>query len=88
MGWQAVANEVSIAVENARLIEETEKRAQRERLVSDISSRMFAANDLETIVQIAGEELSRILRVNRTEVTVGPAFAESAIETAVRSKQA
>jgi GAF domain-containing protein len=85
---QAVANEVSMAVENARLIEETEKRAQRERLVSDISSRMFAANDLETIVQIAGEELSRILRVSRTEVTVESAFAELAIATAVRSKQA
>jgi GAF domain-containing protein len=85
---QAVANEVSIAVENARLMEETEKRARRERLVSDISSRMFAANDLETIVQIAGEELSRILRVSRTEVTVGPALAEPAAGTAVRSKPA
>lgn len=84
---QAVANEVSIAVENARLSEETEKRVQRERLVSDISSRMFAANDPEAIVQIAGEELSRILRVSRTEVTVGAAFAEPATATVVRSKQ-
>ncbi len=67
---QAVAGEVAIAIENARLIEQTERRAQRERLVADISGRMFAANDLETIVQIAGEELSRILRVKNTTVRV------------------
>ncbi len=65
---ETVASELSIAVENARLIEETERRAERERLVADISSRMFASNDLETIVQIAGDELGRILRVDRAAI--------------------
>jgi GAF domain-containing protein len=65
---ETVASELSIAVENARLIEETERRAERERLVADISSRMFASNDMETIVQIAGNELGRILHLSRTKV--------------------
>jgi GAF domain-containing protein len=67
---QAVADQVALALDNARLIEETQQRAERERLVADISSRMFAANDLETIVQIASEELGRILKVKQTTVTV------------------
>ena len=67
---QAVADQVALALDNARLIEETQQRAERERLVADISSRMFAANDLETIVQIASEELGRILQVKQTTVTV------------------
>jgi GAF domain-containing protein len=67
---QAVADQVALALDNARLIEETQQRAERERLVADISSRMFAANDLESIVQIAGEELGRILQVKQTTVTV------------------
>ena len=67
---QAVADQVALALDNARLIEETQRRAERERLVADISSRMFAANDLETIVQIAGEELGRILQVKQTTVKV------------------
>jgi len=67
---QAVADQVALALDNARLIEETQQRAERERLVADISSRMFAANDLETIVQIAGEELSRVLQVKQTTVKV------------------
>lgn len=67
---QAVADQVALALDNARLIEETQQRAERERLVADVSSRMFAANDLESIVQIAGEELGRILQVKQTTVTV------------------
>jgi GAF domain-containing protein len=67
---QAVADQVALALDNARLIEETQQRAERERLVADISSRMFAANDLETIAQIAGEELGRILKVRQTTVTI------------------
>jgi GAF domain-containing protein len=67
---QAVADQVALALDNARLIEETQQRADRERLVADISSRMFAANDLESIAHIASEELGRILQVKQTTVTV------------------
>ena len=67
---QAVADQVALALDNARLIEEAERRAERERLVADISGRMFAANDLETIVQIASEELGRVLQVKQTTVKV------------------
>jgi GAF domain-containing protein len=67
---QAVADQVALALDNARLIEETQQRAERERLVADISSRMFAANELESIVQIASEELGRVLQVKQTTVKV------------------
>jgi GAF domain-containing protein len=68
---QAVANDLSLAIENQRLIEETEKRAQRERLVAEISSKMFSQNDLESIVEIAATELGRVLQVGRAEVRIG-----------------
>ena len=74
---QAVADQVALALENARLIEETQQRAERERLVADVSSRMFAANDLETIVQIAGEELGRVLQVKQTTVKVRSELASA-----------
>jgi GAF domain-containing protein len=73
---QAVADQVALALDNARLIEETQQRAERERLVADVSSRMFAANDLESIVHIAGEELGRILQVKQTTVKVHAEPAE------------
>ncbi len=77
---QAVADQVALALDNARLLEETQRRAERERLVGEISSRMFAANDLETIVQIAGEELGRVLHVKQTTVKVRSELAAPAAQ--------
>jgi GAF domain-containing protein len=76
--YQSIASQVAVAIENRRLFEQAERRAERERLVADVSSRMFAANDLETIVQIAGEELGRILRVKQTTIKVRSEPAEAA----------
>ena len=81
---QAVADQVALALDNARLIEEAEQRAERERLVADISGRMFAANDLETIVQIAGEELGRALQVKQTTVKVRSELAAELVQPGSR----
>ncbi|HZY43440.1 MAG TPA: GAF domain-containing protein, partial [Anaerolineae bacterium] len=67
---QTVANDVAVAIENARLIEQTERRAERELVISDVSTRMFAANDLNNIVKLAGDELARVLHAARTEVQI------------------
>jgi GAF domain-containing protein/HAMP domain-containing protein len=74
---QTVANDVAVAIENARLIEQTERRAERERVISAVSTRMFAANDLQGIVQIAGDELARVLHVARTQVQIGGEYLQS-----------
>ena len=68
---QAVANDLSLAIENQRLIDETDRRAQRERLVSEISSKMFSQNDLKSIAEIAATELGRVLQISRAEVRIG-----------------
>jgi GAF domain-containing protein len=73
---QAVADQVALALDNARLLEETERRAQRERQVAEVSSRMFASNDLESIIQIAAEELGSLLRVDRAQIMIGATFNE------------
>ena len=72
---QAVAGEVAIAVENARLIEQTERRAQREHIVAEISNEMFAANDIESILRTAGDELGHVLRLSRVAVRLGKSHA-------------
>jgi GAF domain-containing protein/signal transduction histidine kinase len=78
---QAVADQVALALDNARLIEQTERRAQREQLISEISRKMLAANDMRGVIQAAGDELGRALHVSRTEVKIGTESAEPAIDT-------
>ncbi|HZY42981.1 MAG TPA: GAF domain-containing protein, partial [Anaerolineae bacterium] len=78
---EAVANEIAVAIDNARLLEQTERRAQREQLISEISRKMLAASNMQSIIQIAGDELSRALQVSRAAVKIG-VEAEEAISTA------
>jgi len=49
------------ALENARLLEEIEQSAVTERLVSQVSSRIQAALDLESVMRSSVEEISRLL---------------------------
>lgn len=65
---QAVAERVAISAENARLFEETTRRAERERLVSDITTKIRTANDPEVMVQVAIEELKTALGATQVQL--------------------
>ena len=65
---KAVAERVALAVENARLFEETTRRAERERLVSDITGKIRSVHDPQTMIQTAMEELRNALGASRVEV--------------------
>ncbi|MBP7688765.1 MAG: GAF domain-containing protein, partial [Thermoflexales bacterium] len=75
---EAVASEIAVAIDNARLLEQTERRAEREQFIAEISRKMLAASDMRSIIQIASDELSTALGVMRTEVKVGLAGLETA----------
>jgi GAF domain-containing protein len=65
---KAVADRVALSAENARLFEETSRRAERERLVSEITSKIRSANDPQTMIRTAMEELRSALGASRVEV--------------------
>jgi GAF domain-containing protein len=56
-------NQVALSLENARLLQETSRRADRERVVTEISSRLWASTDIHTILRTALEDLGRTLEV-------------------------
>jgi GAF domain-containing protein len=58
---QAAANRAALTLENARLLEESQRRANKERAISDATNRIGAALSMENILQTATEELERIL---------------------------
>lgn len=65
---KSVADRVALAAENARLFDETSRRAERERLVSDITSKIRSGNDPQSMIQTAMEELRKALGATRVEV--------------------
>lgn len=66
---EAAAERAALALENARLIESAQRRAARERAIGDISTKIGAVSNLESILQAAVEELGRKIG-GATEVTL------------------
>lgn len=58
---QATAERVALAVENARLVSESQKRASKERVIGEASSKISAAINLDNILQTTLREMGRIL---------------------------
>lgn len=65
---KAVADRVALAAENARLFDETARRAQREQLVSEITTKIRGTNDPQEMIRTAIEELQQALKVSRIEI--------------------
>jgi GAF domain-containing protein len=65
---QALSDQLGVALESARLYEETRRRAERERLTSEITARMRSSDDPQLILQTAIQELRRALQASRAQV--------------------
>lgn len=63
---QSISDRASFAIENARLFEETERRAEREQLIAKVTSRIGESNNVEKILQTTIQELGRSLGATRT----------------------
>jgi GAF domain-containing protein/HAMP domain-containing protein len=68
---EEMASQLGIAMESARLYQDTQRRAARERLVGDIADRLQRAPDMEMLLQIAAQELNQALKGSRAYVHLG-----------------
>ncbi len=66
-----IANQVALALENARLVSDAQQRAERERMLSQAAARMRETLDMDTILQTAARELQRGLNLKEAEVRLG-----------------
>ncbi len=57
----AVSERLSLALENARLIQESQKQVIKEQTISEVTSKIGASIDLKNVLQTAVEELGRAL---------------------------
>jgi GAF domain-containing protein/HAMP domain-containing protein len=57
----AIIERAAIAMENARLLTESQKRASKERTISDISAKISAQSNIDELLKIVAQELSRTM---------------------------
>ena len=64
----AVAAQAAVALENARLVNESRQIAVRERMLAEISSKIWSSNTIEAVLQTAIRELGR--RLDASNATI------------------
>lgn len=69
---ETLTEQLSVTLESARLYRDTQRRAERERLVADITSKVRASSDVEAIMRTAVRELGRAMNTDRTRVQLTP----------------
>jgi GAF domain-containing protein len=65
---EAISERLALALENARLFEETAKRAERERRITDITTKIRSTTDPQQMIDTAIEELRQALGATHVEV--------------------
>ncbi len=63
-----ITTQTAIALENASLLNQTLQRAERERKVLEITSKIRSTNDSQEMLQIALNELSQSLGVDKAQI--------------------
>lgn len=65
---ESIAVQAALALENARLVEESQSIAARERLVNDITSKVWASTTMDSILQTTVRELGRALEAAEVDI--------------------
>lgn len=67
----SMAEQLNLALESARLFEDTQRRAVQEQMTSEITTRMRETLDIETVLQTATKELRNSLDLAEVEIRLG-----------------
>jgi GAF domain-containing protein len=68
---EAVSEQMSLAIENARLFDETGRRAGRERMIADVTQQVWASGELERVMQTVVEQLGLKLDASKVVIRLG-----------------
>lgn len=67
---EAIATQAALALENARLVEESQSIAMRERLANEVTSKIWASTTIDSILQTTVRELGRALEAAEVNIEV------------------
>lgn len=80
---RTISDRLAVALESARLYEQSQSLAQRERRANEIASELLTATNVETLMSLAAERFNEALGAVYTRVTLQPgALAEPPLSAA------
>jgi len=69
---EAISNQAALALESARLLDEANKRVERERAIRELTTEFARALDFESLLQTIVEEIGQIPLVKETSIHITP----------------
>ena len=67
-----MTEELSRAMDSARLFDEAKKQADRERVVGEISDKMRETMNVESVIRLAADELYKLLELEQVTIHLNP----------------
>jgi GAF domain-containing protein len=85
--YTSIVERLSSALENARLVEETNNRAERDRTITSIADKLGSSTRVESILRTAAEELSRVISGSEVliQLQTGPAKGDQETMTPLKA---
>jgi GAF domain-containing protein len=74
------AERIAIAIDNVRLLEQSQQRAAREKLIGEISDQIMGTFSLETLLEITSEELIKMMPEATVQIQIAPQTSEDGEE--------
>jgi len=74
---EKIADQVALALENSRLVDEAQKSAMRDQMIANVSTQIRETLDIEAVARTAATELRRVFDLKEAEIVVGSAQFET-----------
>jgi GAF domain-containing protein len=68
---EAVSEQMSLAIENARLFEESQRNAWRDQIISESTAKVWSSADIEEVMRTAVAQLGEKLRASEVVIRLG-----------------
>jgi len=78
---ETIIEQLGVALDSARLYEETQVKANNERMIGEISAHMRQTLNIETVLQTAARELRSALDLAEVEIRMGNAPSQNGSES-------
>jgi GAF domain-containing protein len=78
---EALAEQLNVGLESARLYEDTQRRAARERIIGEVTARIRETLDVQTVLETATQEVTEALGLAGADVRLRLADTSPADET-------
>jgi GAF domain-containing protein len=68
---EKIADQVALALENSRLVDEAQKSALRDQMIANVSTRVRETLDVESVIRTAATELRKVFDLKEAEISIG-----------------